>query len=220
VTGAPAHLLRLMSWLSPVFPTGAYAYSAALEQAVAAGNVTDAQSLQEWLTALLDAGPQWNDAVFFAAAWRAAGDEATIAEIAALARAMTGSAERHRETIDQGTGFLEAAANWFEEDELPPRGTPLCVAVGVACGRDEIALGDATQAFLHAFVANQLQVAIRLSVTGQRGAAKLLAELEPVIARVAKRAASSTLDDLGSSTVLADIAAMKHETLSSRLFLS
>jgi len=219
MTGS-ANLLRLMSWLSPVFPTGGFAYSAGLEQAVFAGSVAGTETLGRWLKALLAAGPQWNDAVFFAAAWRAAGDAPVLAEITELARTMTGSAERHRETIDQGTGFLEAAASWFDEDALPPRGTPLCVAVGTACGLQKIPLADGLAAFLHAFAANQLQVAIRLSVTGQRGAAKLLAELEPAIAETAARAASSTLDDLGSNTVLADIAAMQHETLASRLFLS
>jgi urease accessory protein len=213
-------LLRLMSWLSPVFPTGGYAYSAALEQAAADRTVADPDGLRAWLEALLAQGPQWNDAVFFAASWKAAGKPEDIAEIAALARAMTGSAERHRETVDQGSGFLEAAANWFEPEVLPPRGTPLCVAVGAACGLRAIALEDGLAAFLHAFVANQLQAAIRLSVVGQRGAAKLLAELEPIIAQTASRAASSTLDDLGSATILADIAAMNHETLEPRLFLS
>jgi urease accessory protein len=177
-------------------------------------------ALRNLAEALLAAGPQWNDAVFFAAAWRAARTPEALAEIAELARAMTGSAERHRETVDQGAGFLDAAANWFDDGALPPRGTPLCVAVGAACGLQQIALSDGLAAFLHAFVANQLQAAIRLSVTGQRGAAKLLAAIEPAIAETAARAASSTLDDLGSNTVLADIAAMQHETLEPRLFLS
>ncbi|GAB4348271.1 MAG: urease accessory protein UreF [Oricola sp.] len=219
MTGS-ANLLHLMSWLSPVFPTGAFAYSSGLEQAAASGAVTAAPALDTWLRTLLAAGPQWNDAVFFAAAWRAAGDAEIVGKIAELARAMTGSAERHRETVDQGAGFLEAAASWFADGALPPRGTPLCVAVGTACGLRQVPLEDGLAAFLHAFVANQLQAAIRLSLTGQQDAAKLLAGLEPAIAETAARAASSTLGDLGSSTVLADIAAMQHETLASRLFLS
>ena len=40
----------------------------------------------------------------------------------------------------------------------------------------------------------------------------------PVIAATAARAASAMLDDLGSSTIGADIAAMKHETQYSRVF--
>lgn len=217
----PANLIRLLSWLSPVFPTGGYAYSAGLEQAVADGAVTNPDDLRRWLKCLLSNGPQWNDAVLFAASWHADADTPALTRISELARAMTGSAERHRETLDQGAGFLDAARHWFEDDVLPPsRGTPLCVAVGAACGRQGIPLADGLSAFLHAFVANQLQAAIRLSVTGQQGAARLLADLEPVIAETATRAASSTLDDLGSATVLADIAAMNHETLQSRLFLS
>jgi urease accessory protein len=44
--------------------------------------------------------------------------------------------------------------------------------------------------------------------------------LMPVILETVDRAMSSTLDDLGSSTSLSDIAAMKHETQYSRIFRS
>ncbi|MGO7711776.1 urease accessory protein UreF, partial [Rhizobium johnstonii] len=37
---------------------------------------------------------------------------------------------------------------------------------------------------------------------------------------VARRAAASTLDDLGSATVKADIASLRHETQATRLFSS
>jgi urease accessory protein len=39
-----------------------------------------------------------------------------------------------------------------------------------------------------------------------------------IIATIADRAAAATLDDLGSMTLAADIAAMKHETLETRIF--
>ena len=42
-------LLRLLTWLSPAFPTGGFAYSQGLEWAVEAGDVTDRDSLREWL---------------------------------------------------------------------------------------------------------------------------------------------------------------------------
>ena len=48
----------------------------------------------------------------------------------------------------------------------------------------------------------------------------LFAELEPIILATAARAAKSTLDDLGSAAILSDIAAMRHETLGARLFIS
>ena len=48
---APGALLRLQSWLSPAFPTGAYSYSHGLERAVELGYIHDLVSLLEWLEA-------------------------------------------------------------------------------------------------------------------------------------------------------------------------
>ncbi len=47
-----------------------------------------------------------------------------------------------------------------------------------------------------------------------------MAAVEPVILATAARAARSTLDDLGSAGLMSDIAALRHETLQPRLFLS
>ena len=212
-------LLRLIAWLSPVFPTGGFAYSAGLERAVADGLVTDADSLRDWLEALLAHGSAWNDAVLFAASWRECADDAVVAGLSELCEALAGSAERHRETMDQGRAFLAAARHWFGPDELPER-APLPVAVGMACGRAAIALDNALGAWLQAWLTNQLQAAIRLSVTGQDGAARLLAALEPAVLDAVARAARSTPDDLGGFAFMAEIASMNHETLHSRLFLS
>lgn len=213
-------LLRLMSWLSPVFPTGGFAYSAGLEEAVAAGAVDSEPSLGAWLEAGIARGALWNDAVLLVEAHRAAADGAVLAELSALARALAVSAERHRETVDQGAAFHDAAAAWIAPDALPPRETPLPVAVGAAAGVSAIAPADALAAFLNTFATNQLQCAIRLSVTGQSGAARLLAGLEPVIADTAARAAGATLDDLGTCAIGSDIASMNHEMRQPRLFLS
>lgn len=212
-------LLRLLAWLSPVFPTGGFAYSSGLERAVTDGQVTDAGSLQMWLEALLAHGSPWNDAVLFAASWRDCSDSGAIAELSELAEALAGSAERHKETMDQGRAFLAAARHWFRPDELPDV-VPLPVAVGMACGRTGIALEDALTAYVQAYLTNQLQAAIRLSVTGQDGVARLLAALEPTVLDTVSHAARSTPDDLGGFAFVAEIASMSHETMQSRLFLS
>ncbi|MEZ5810602.1 MAG: urease accessory UreF family protein [Rhizobiaceae bacterium] len=219
-TMTDASLIRLMSWLSPVFPTGSFAYSAGLEQAVAQGTVRDADNLEAWLGTLLAHGSSRNDAVLLAAGWREAEDDAAIADLAELAAALAGSAERYCEVMDQGKAFAAAARHWFGEDDMLPDALPLPVAVGVACRRAGIPLRPALGAFLNTFVSNQLQCAIRLSVTGQDGAARILAALEPAIDEAASRAAQSMLDDLGSAALAAEIAAMNHETLQPRLFLS
>src|ERR1700750_3090085 len=51
-----AALYRLMTWLSPAFPVGAFSYSSGIEWAVEAGDVVDVTTLQDWLTSMLE-GP-------------------------------------------------------------------------------------------------------------------------------------------------------------------
>ncbi|NJM84300.1 MAG: urease accessory protein UreF, partial [Tabrizicola sp.] len=63
-------LLTLVQWLSPAFPTGAFACSHGLEWAVAAGEVRQAAEVQAWLADVLAHGSGWQDAVVLAAALR------------------------------------------------------------------------------------------------------------------------------------------------------
>src|SRR3954466_8171593 len=78
-----AALYRLMTWLSPSFPVGAFSYSSGIEWAVEAGDIFDAASLRAWLTALLMDGGGFCDGVFLAQAHRAvqSGDDARLGEI-------------------------------------------------------------------------------------------------------------------------------------------
>src|SRR5437868_4951137 len=99
-----AALYRLMTWLSPSFPIGAFSYSSGIEWAVEAGDITDAATLRDWLGAMLTEGAGFCDAVFLAQAHRAASaqDEAGLREIAELASAFVPSRERQLETSTQG----------------------------------------------------------------------------------------------------------------------
>ena len=85
--GTSAALYRLMAWLSPAFPVGAFSYSGGLEWAVEAGDITDARTLQGWLTVVVAEGGGFCDAVLFTNAHRAAatGDDLLLRETAELA---------------------------------------------------------------------------------------------------------------------------------------
>jgi len=220
-TASPEALVRLMTWLSPAFPVGAFSYSGGLEQAVTDGDVRDAGSLRDWLASLLAHGALWNDAVLFAEAHRSVEDAERLATVAGLAEALSGSAERHRETMLQGEAFLAAAAGW-PHPVLAMLGelSAYPIAVGAVSGGHGIAGETALAAYLHAVASNLVSVAIRCGVIGQRDGVATLAGLEARILALAAAAARSTLDDLGSATVRADIASLKHETLTTRLFRS
>src|SRR5713101_6031635 len=75
-----AALYRLMAWLSPAYPVGAFSYSGGLEWAVEAGDVTDAAALAAWLAMIIGEGGGFCDAVLFAHAHCAAAarDEETL----------------------------------------------------------------------------------------------------------------------------------------------
>ncbi len=53
---------------------------------------------------------------------------------------------------------------------------------------------------------------------GQTEGQRLLTRLLPLIADLGTKAARSTLDDLGSASLTADLAAMQHETMDVRIF--
>ena len=214
-----ARLLRLLTWLSPAFPVGAFGYSHGLETAVREGAVTDADSLSAWIAALLEHGSGWSDAVLARTAWTAATaeDDQGLHDVAVLAAALAPSAERRREALAQGEAFLAAVAAW----QPPPIAkAPYCVAVGATAGAAGIPLEPALTAWLHAFAANLVSVAVRAVPLGQSDAVAVIAGLEGVILRVADRAVAADLDDLGSGAVASDIASMRHETLAGRLFIS
>ncbi|MGL4491050.1 MAG: urease accessory protein UreF [Rhizobiaceae bacterium] len=210
-------ILRLMMLLSPSFPVGAFAYSSGLEQAVAEGMVADATGLQAWLETAIVSGPLWNDAVLLNAAYE---DEADLSSLSELALALAGSQERHMETLNLGRAFAGAAMTASMPCPDVPNDIVYPVAVGAVAKANAIDAEAAVCAYLHAFVSNQIQCAIRLGVTGQSGGVALLAGMEPLIAETGAKAATSSLDALGSNMIFADIASMRHETLYSRIFRS
>ena len=226
--GEAASLYRLMTWLSPSFPVGAFSYSSGIEWAVEAGDIGDAASLQNWLGSLLADGPGFCDGVFLVHTHRAASadDDAMLAEIAELASAFVPSRERQLETSAQGRAFIEiarAAWNCASLDRLIAScGGAIVypVAVGLVSAAHAIALEPTVHAFLHAVASNWISAGARLIPLGQTDSQRVLAQLEPVVAATAGRALAASLDDLGSATFRADLAGMRHETQYTRLFRS
>ena len=64
-------LQRLMTWLSPAFPVGAFSYSHGLEAAVETGMVTDRASLSDWVETIVATGAGRIDAALLRAAHEA-----------------------------------------------------------------------------------------------------------------------------------------------------
>lgn len=211
----PRDLLRLLTWLSPAFPTGGFAYSHGLEWAVESGDVRDEGGVREWLLDVLAHGAGWTDAILLRQAWRA-GDPAALAEIAELAEATSPSQERRRESLDQGSAFLRAAALWGEVALGRPVAHP--VAVGTVARRHGVPEDAACMGYLHAFAANLVSAAVRLVPLGQSAGLRVIMALEPVVLAVAEGTRGVGLEAIGSACFRSDIASMRHETQYTRLF--
>ena len=219
---------RLLVWLSPSFPVGAFAYSHGLELAANRGWVRDRAGLEAWLSDLVGRGSLRNDLILLAAAWRAVAmeDPSALAAVNELALALQPSAERRLETVTQGNAFATTtAAAWpcaardvtvaaLAGDKAYP------IAVGGVSAAHGIALDGTLLAFGIAFVSSLVSAAIRLSLVGQTDGQRIIAALMPAIAQAAEAAIASTLDDLGGATLRSDLASLAHETQYSRLFRS
>jgi urease accessory protein len=221
-------LYRLMTWLSPAYPVGAYSYSSGIEWAVEAGDIKDAETLKAWLAVMLADGGGFCDAVLFAHAHRAVAgeDDGALSAVAELASAFAPSKERHLETTAQGAAFVETTrAAWpcAALDKLKQVWDGLVaypVAVAVAAGGHAIALEPSLAAYVQALAANWVSAGVRLIPLGQTDGQRVLAALEPVIAATAARALATSLDDIGSAAFRADLASARHETQYTRLFRS
>jgi urease accessory protein len=224
--GEAAAFYRLMTWLSPAFPVGAFSYSSGIEWAVEAGDIADAASLRDWLGAMLADGPGFCDGVFLAHAHRAASlrDDATLRDVAELAAAFVPSRERQLETSAQGRAFIDIARAAWNCDGLDQMisgcdgAIVYPVAIGLISAAHAIPLAPTMHALLHALTSNWISAGARLVPLGQTDSQRVLAQLEPVVVATAKRALQATLDDLGSATFRADLAGLRHETQYTRLF--
>ena len=224
---------KLLAWLSPAMPVGAYRYSHGLEAALAAGRVTDAATLHAYVLTVLRHGTARLDALFLRAAHQAQAhgscEGATLAAILSTAAAMRGTSELALESAAQGrallavlrrawpTRALDALADLYRHDQLEP---PYAVVLGVATAAHRLPLGVTLTAFLHAFAANLISAGIRLIPLGQSDGQRLTADLETTVHAAVASALTDTLEGTGTATPAIDLLSIAHETQYSRLFRS
>jgi len=221
-----AALYDLLTWMSPAWPVGAFAHSSGLEWAVEVGHVTDRATTRQWIANLIEHGPIRNDMVLFVHGWRgaAAGDKQRLCEIAELSLASQTGFERRLEATAQGNAFRKIARATVGQEMLSDLDHELTYPVAVACltARQAIPLRQALTAYAHGVVSNLVSAAQRLVPLGQTDGQLVLRDLRETIFKVV--AAMEALpegdpfDQIGSSTLVAEIGCMAHETQYTRLF--
>ncbi|MCJ2060389.1 urease accessory protein UreF [Methylobacterium sp. J-048] len=226
--GESLDALRLMAWLSPGYPVGAYAYSHGLEWAAETGDVRDEASLTAWLADVCEHGALRNDLILAAQAHRAvtSAEPGRIVAINDLALALAPSRELHLETSQQGRSFLDATLGAWPCEALTALAGPLPgpvaypVAVGAAAGAHGMARRPLIAAYGLAFVQTLVSAALRAAPVGQAAGTRVIAALAPRIVLLAEDACDADLDAIGSATFRLDLGSFRHETQYSRIFRS
>ena len=222
-------LYRLLAWLSPAYPIGAFSYSHGVETAVEEGFIKDRASLVTWLESVLLLGTGVVDGALFVAAWRAADAEdwPSFDAIAERAAAWRGTSEMALESRQQGGSFLSMTRTAWPHPALDAAHERLAgelslpVSVALAAAAHGIALDRALEGYLHAFTANLISAALRTVPLGQSDGQIALAALEPAVRRATEAAlAVTSLDEVGTATPLLDWCSLSHETQYTRLFRS
>lgn len=228
ITTEGAALQRLLTWLSPAYPVGAYTYSHGLEMAVEEGAVRDRQGLADYIGTVLEAGAGRIDGALLAAAHRAAGvgDDAALDAVAELAAAWRGTAETALETMAQGAAFLKVTNAAWPDARLAAftarQGGSVAhpVAFGAAAAWHGLPLRLALFGFLSAFAANLVSAGVRLVPLGQTDGQIATAALLPALEAATEAALAADPERLGTAAPLLDRFSMRHETQYTRLFRS
>jgi urease accessory protein len=224
-----AALSRLLAWLSPAYPVGAFSYSHGLETAVEDGRVARRADLVAYAEAALLHGAGAVDAGLMALAYRAAqaGDDAALDTVAELAAAWRGTAELSLEAMQPGSAFAQVTAAAWPEPRFAafaarhPGRLTHAIACGAAAAFHGVPLRAAVFGWLAAFAANIVSAGVRLVPLGQTDGQVATAALVPAIEAATEAALSVTeADEIGAAAVAIDIFSMRHETQYTRLFRS
>lgn len=222
-------LYRLMAWLSPAYPVGAYAYSHGVEYAVESGAVTNEKTLITWIEGIVAFGSPRVDGAFFARTWEAVTDrnDRTFRQIAERAAAMRGSLELALESRQQGEAFLKTVRASAEPPEferfmalLDGIAPSYPIAVAMAAALHRVPLRPALVAYIHAFAANLVSAGVRLVPLGQLAGQRAIEALRPAVIATVDTALRTKTGEIGQAAAVVDWTSMKHETQYTRLFRS
>lgn len=203
--------LTIQQWMSPAFPIGAFAYSHGMEWAMETGRIHNGKSLFDWLVDLLKYGSAKTDAAFVSQVYDTDAYEALNSQLLALCPSL----DRVNETTVQGDAFCKVLRDVWET-EMPDLALP--VAIGVAAKLHGLDRHLTVSSYLHAFCSNLVSAAVRLVPLGQTLGQKVLMDLTPVIQTTTDYALTAQTSDLWSNCFLSDVASMRHEIQSPRIF--
>ena len=214
-------LARLLQLASPTLPVGAYSYSGGLEAAIEAGAVHDAASAERWIGDVLAFSVARMEAPilfrFIYSFEQKDSNEIEHLNIQFLASRET--AELRAETVQMGYSMNRLLKD-LGVGEVPVEEPSFPAAFAHAAVHWKIEPEAALQAYLWAWLENQVMAAVKAVPLGQTDGQRILLSLGDRLSSVAEKAMSLKEDDLGNFVPGLAMLSSKHETQYSRIFRS
>ena len=201
----------LQVWFSSSFPIGSYAYSHGLEALIDDKKIKNNNDVKEFLDALLFCGTLRNDYIFMKSTYKGE-------EINQLILASASSKERQIEMIDMGNSFRKIMKDSWELSL--PKNTSFIYCLAKAGLYFDIKFDDLITFYLQSFISNLINVCVKHIPMSQKDGQGLNVNFINKIQDFLTHAERLTLRDVGSTFFIADIFAIKHENLDSRIYLT
>jgi urease accessory protein len=223
-------LMRLLQLASPTLPVGGFSYSQGLEWLIESGAIRDAAGAAAWIGDTLRFSAAALEApalLVLLRAWRA-GDVAQVGELNESFIAMRETAEMRAETLQMGHSLARLLRDLAEVPDalkqalagLDESGLAYPTAWAAAAAHWEIDEEQAVQAWLWAWLENQVMAAIKLVPLGQTAGQNMLLALSAAIPPLVAQALARAGEGWQNFAPGLALACSRHETQYTRLFRS
>ena len=205
----PHQILQI--WFSSSFPIGSYAYSHGLEALIDDKKIINKNDVKQFLDALLFYGTLRNDYIFMKSIYKGK-------EINELILASASSKERQIEMIDMGKSFRKIMKDSWKLSL--PENTSFIYCLAKAGLNFDIKFDDLIKFYLQSFISNLINVCVKHMPMSQKDGQSLNVIFINQIQEFLTYSDKLTLKDIGSTFLIGDIFAIKHENLDSRIYLT
>jgi len=214
-------LAKLLQLASPTLPVGAYSYSGGLESAVEAGLVKDAATAEQWIGDVLEHAVARMEApiMFSLVSGFSQKDLSKVKEKNEIFLASRESAELRAETVQMGYS-LNRLLKDLGVGEVPVEEPSFPAAFAFAAAHWKIEPAAALQAYLWAWLENQVMAAVKAVPLGQTDGQRILLGLGERISALIPKILEMKDQDMGNFAPGLAMLSSQHETQYSRLFRS
>lgn len=205
-------LAKLLQLASPTLPVGAYSYSGGLEAAIESGAVKDAATAEQWIGDVLEFSVARMEAPLLFRMMK----KQKCNEIFLASRE---TAELRAETVQMGYS-LNRLLKDLGLAEVPDEEPSFPAAFAWAAAQWNVEPEAALEAYLWAWLENQVMAALKAVPLGQTDGQKILLSLGGLLPSLAKKAMQMQDDEMGNFAPGLAMQSAQHETQYSRLFRS